>query len=230
MIFTGVLAGVAFLQFIAMLRQEKWMRANTKISEKSADAATKAAYAAQYSADAAKWEFIASHRPKLRIRNIDIHQTSAGDVMANGLRVAALPTVPLFKPGDHVTGQLYISNVGDSNANITEVGCWVKWMQGTLPMSRPYEGENGNVLDHPILDHPMEAGQTHPIHFRSDTPMGNEGALVRQCSNGWHIYVMGWVEYVDKLNTRRRTAFCREYRMPEGRFFAVTDPDYEHEE
>lgn len=174
----------------------------------------------------ARKEFLAAHRPKLRIRNIDIHPPSACYIMPNGVRAAASPTLPLFAPNNFVNGQLYISNVGDSRAIITEAGCWVKWMQGTLPMSRPYEGKDGNILGRRTL----EAGEPYTITFSSDTLMGNEGEFVRQCSNDWYIYVMGWVEYVDKLNTRRRTAFCRAYRMPEGRFFAVTDPDYEHEE
>ncbi len=38
-IFTGILAFVAFLQFIWMVRQEKWMRRNVRIAKESADTA-----------------------------------------------------------------------------------------------------------------------------------------------------------------------------------------------
>lgn len=233
---TVVIAG--FTIALAISTRRLWNEAKTasrialrsvRAATRSAKAAEIAARAAQYSADAAKSEFIASHRPKLRIRNVDVHQVLAGDILPNGSKPPALPVGPIFKPGDRVTGQLYISNVGDSAATVTEIGCWVKWMQSSLPMNRPYEGEDGNS-DADVVGREMAAGQTAPIHFMSDTPMGAEGPLVRQYSDGWHIYVMGWVEYLDKLGTRRRTAFCREYRMPEGRFFAVSDPDYEHEE
>jgi hypothetical protein len=173
---------------------------------------------------ASKEEFIATHRPKLRVRNIDIHQPRIGDVEARELRPRV--TSPLFTSGTHVSGQFYISNVGDTAAQITEIGCWVEWMREPLPMSRPYEGENGNVS----IQERLEAGQTLPVPFMSARLMGEEGTDVYRGNSNWRIYVMGWVEYVDDRRTPRRTAYCREYRSTEGRFFAVEDPDYEHEE
>ena len=80
----------------------------------------------------------------------------------------------------------------------------------------------------------LEAGQSMPVPFGSRLTMGPEGDDIRMFAGGWRLYVMGWIAYTDDLNNHRRTAFCRGYRQipnsPEGRFFPVNDPDYEHEE
>ena len=70
-----------------------------------------------------------------------------------------------------------------------------------LPACRP---ENGTVRNQPAED-PLI--QRRVLSRRSRPPL-----------------------YADDLKIVRRTAFCREYRPAERRFFAVDDPDYEHEE
>lgn len=49
---TAVLVFMAFLQLLAMKRQERWMRASVEVAEKSANAAKESADAAKESADA----------------------------------------------------------------------------------------------------------------------------------------------------------------------------------
>jgi hypothetical protein len=147
-------------------------------------------------------EFNATHRPKLHVRNIVIK--------------------PSFSKGKLLTGQFYISNVGSSPATITESHCESLCNVNGLPMERPYEGLDGN---NPIGKKTLLPGQSWPALFQSETPFLGFPEAHR-------LFVMGWVEYVDNGGTRRRTAFCREYIEKDGggRFYAVTDPDYEHEE
>lgn len=93
-------------------------------------------------------------------------------------------------------------------------------------MQRPYEGKDGNnPLGKPIIPNGASAvGQ-----FSSNLPFPGLHFDTQQRSN---VYVMGWVEYIDTSNVRRRTAFCRRYveRSGSRRFYPVEDPDYEHEE
>lgn len=167
-------------------------------------------------------EYIANHRPQLRIRNV----------------VVRLPTgrnapVRLFAPGYLVSGQLYVVNVGDTAATITETGCWVKWSKLPLPMDRPYEGQDPQPF---LRAQRLEPGASLPLPFQSVEVMGLVGEDLWLGNVGWKLWVMGWVAYTDDRKTPRRTAFCREYLpgppgAPEnGVFVAVNNPDYEHQE
>lgn len=164
-------------------------------------------------------ELILMQRPKLHVRNIVITNPKSAD---------SIPK-QLFAINEPVGGQLSIVNVGNTPAKITNIGCWVEWMEGELPMERPYEGENPN---YPISIQ-LKAGQSFTLKFLDDRRlMGKEGDLIRIGYHPHALYVMGYIEYVDDIGTPRRTTFCRQYRegLPEGRFVTVDDPDYEYEE
>lgn len=157
---------------------------------------------------------VMTQRPKLRVRNV----------------VATDPDLPT---GHYATGQFYVSNVGGTPAHIIESHCIVYWSSTGLPMKRPYEGENGNM---PIGKITISSGESFPALFQSDTPTERRADPSKKIVGGASVYVMGWIEYQDDLNIRRRTAFCREFKQPSGqafhsaRFYPVDDLDYEHEE
>jgi hypothetical protein len=165
---------------------------------------------------------IVTHRPKLRVRNI-VHRQP---------RPVHTQQPQLFASGHFVGGQFYVVNVGGTAAKIIDSYCLVHWKIGGLPMERPYEGQA--PIPTGLSGITLQPGETVPGIFQSERPMGSEGDNIRLCTDGWHIYVMGWIEYIDGIKVRRRTAFCREYqikqRTSEGRFYPVDDPDYEHEE
>lgn len=155
-------------------------------------------------------------RPRLKIRNIVID-------VAN-----EIPQPPLFRERYPISGHFYISNTGGTAAKISEIGVWVEWNQN-LPMERPYEGKHGVVCSATVL----EASQSIQWAFNSaddNKLMDSVAAKILAAEHGWALYIMGWVEYVDGLNTTRRTAFCRKYDVSKRRFFAVDDNDYEHTE
>jgi hypothetical protein len=173
------------------------------------------------SIDLARSEFAANHRPKLRVRNV---------VLENPLR-AELRRWYVFEPGQGVQGRLYVGNVGDSGATITNSHCRVFWTKEPLPMERPYENESGNnFLGNAVL----AAGAATLGTFHSVELIQDEAHAIGLGRDGWKLYVMGWVTYIDANQTSRRTSFCREYMVLEnsgrGRLFAVEDLDYENEE
>lgn len=165
-----------------------------------------------------KRELVLTQRPRLRVSNV---------ITKN------FPD--LYEQIDEpIMGQLYITNIGGMPAKIINVGCWVKLLQGGLPMERPYEGENPN---YPITAKLMP-GQSFPLTFVSDIKVGACDSVRRGLSVDI-LYIMGYVEYVDDIGNPRQSSFCREYRLPgktigedkrARRFFAVDDPDYEDEE
>ncbi len=183
---------------------------------------------------------ILAQRPRLRVRNI---------VVEHGLSE---------ERGTPIRGQFYVSNVGGTDAHVLESYCRAFIVFGhLLPMKRPYEGEDGN---NPVVIPPgtssvrVRPGEAETAIF--PLPGDEETAsaahpdrtviLTRDQYNGVFpkndielrvvnasrhtLYVLGWIRYCDKLGIIRRTAFCRRYDPVRGRFFAVHDRDYEHEE
>jgi hypothetical protein len=167
----------------------------------------------------AREEFISTNRPKVRVRNIDL----------------PIPRSP-WKQGDPppegvwVTGHLYVVNVGNSRARIIDSGCWVIERNGGLPMRRPYEGKSGTGVVKPCT---LAPGQEALGDIKGDTPlaMGARGILIGAAN--LYLWVMGWIAYVDDLDTPRRTYFCRVYKANTdtgGSYVAVANPDYEAED
>lgn len=166
----------------------------------------------------ARQSHVATHRPRLAVRNVVIR-----------VEELAWPGRSDLKVGHLVRGHLYVVNKGGYEAEITNALIMIyRTTAQHLPMERPYEGKNGNTG--PIAT-PLLAGQSISIPFNDDGPV-NEGQPIRP-----RLYVMGWIEYRDGgydaatgTQLTRRTAFCREYELSSQRFVRVKDEDYEHEE
>lgn len=164
-------------------------------------------------------EFNATHRPKLRIRNIVVRPPTE-------MHAAKFE---FFAGGYPVSGQLYADNFGDGNATILHSHCMVSWGHQPLPMEAPYEGSNGNeFLGHPSL----KPGASIPGVFQSIGVMPNEQVAVNiLCGNeGWRLWVMGWVEYADAERFVRRMRFCRIWSANDRRFIDVDNRDYDYED
>ena len=159
---------------------------------------------------------ILTQRPRLIVRNVVVKRSEN-----------TIPPRPLFERGMPVSGQFYISNVGGTPARIIEIGCWVEWYIGELPMERPYEGRNGDRLSTPIV---LQPSQSTPWPFTSEQNMGDEANSVLLNNDRWGICVLGWVAYKDDAEIERRTAFCRRWSVDRQRFMPVADTDYQHEE
>jgi hypothetical protein len=211
MTFTGALVVVGLLQFLVYAAQARYMRRGLRISDANVQAAQRAAIVAERT-------LVLTQRPKLIVRNV---------VVARLVPASQVPTF-VFLDGHLVTGQLYVVNVGGSDATIVDMGCWVEWTDQPLSMDRPYEGKSGNV---PIR-RTLSPGMSIPVPFQSERPMDESGRHLNtfKLDNAWHLYVLGWIEYKDALGLRRRTAFCRTYNPDVRGFEASWNPDYEHAE
>jgi len=218
---TALLFVVASVQAGLFVWQLILIRRSVRDTATAANAANASAEAAKLDANAAQRMLVLAQRPKLRVRNVVVSYPNP--MHRQPFR--------LFEPGELVSGQFYVVNIGGTVARIDEGDCRVYWTNQGLPMERPYEGQEIENMIPPIK---LEAGQSTPIPFASRKTMGSEGDDIRAFAAGWRLYVMGWIAYTDDLNNPRRTAFCREYRQiphnAEGRFFPIDDPDYEHEE
>jgi hypothetical protein len=218
---TVALAFVAAVQAGLFVWQLILLRGSVRDARTAANAANASAEAAKLEAYAAQRMLILTQRPKLRVRNV---------VVRYPVPIHRQP-FRLFEPGQPVSGQFYVVNIGGTVARLVEGDCRVYWTEQGLPMDRPYEGQGVETV---VPSYKLEAGQSSPITFQSRNIMGPEGDDIRVFAGNWRLYVMGWIEYTDDLDNHRRTAFCREYRQipggSGGRFFPIDDPDYEHEE
>jgi len=192
MIFTGVLAGVAFLQFIAMLRQEKWMRTNVKISENVSNATRE-------SADAS----VNTSRPILLPRVVEATQLKAPNV-ETGSEVQYNPKI-LF----------IFENYGKGIATITKVKAEL-FVFGNIPDTRQFT-DNVRLTTTRIVvpgeykaQHGDVFSEMNAIPARLSQPIisTDELALLRRIV--WpfkRFFLVGVVEYEDLLGFEYQGGF-----------------------
>lgn len=219
-IFNGLLALFTYRLYRVTAGLWDAARKQSEDIKQSIAVAKETADTAKIEAETARQSIIMTHRPRIRVRNVVVRQPNP----IHGV----IP--PLFAQGTYVTGQFDIANVGGTQAKIVETCCQVYWSDKGLPMERPYEGE-GPQMPQPVQQNIiLQAGEPYTALFQSAKLMNEKAPLIMQGSNNWRIYIMGWIVYEDAIGIKRRTAFCRVYRIADGRFFAVDDTDYEHEE
>lgn len=155
-------------------------------------------------------EFASTHRPKLRVRNINVKNTGSGPVKGR---------FTLIEPDEVMSGQLYVSNIGGSEATIKEIYVGFYGTETGLPMGRPYEGRDGNTRGFVAK---LGPGQSTPVLFdvaaesvMFDMHLPSAPRMINPLQD--KFYALGWVEYVDTGGRIRRTAFCRRYNHIENR-------------
>ena len=176
----------------------------------------------------AQWTFIsrefdATHRPRLRVRNINVKSIGGSSVNVAGGRVH-LPSLH-----DVFSGQFYVANMGTSEARIRDGYLMFFATRVPLPMARPYEGEDGNLM---MPRGWFPPGGSVPVLFdQALTSVYRLGDSFID-ENKTAIYALGWIEYENRRGRLWRTAFCREYDPGLWRFRRdrEPDPDYESEE
>jgi hypothetical protein len=175
------------------------------------------------SIELARKEFVCSQRPRLRVRNIIVSHPPKFPRKAS----------PIFTTGKHLKCEFFVSNIGGTPAEITESLAMIFQSSCGLPMRRPYEGRNGNLL---VPLGSLAPGQSAPLGFLSEEAIGNGAETIgTKVISAVRLFVMGWIEYRDDIGIVRKTAFCREFKRgpPDwdfGRFRRVGNRDYEHEE
>ncbi|CAN5305549.1 hypothetical protein BH10PSE11_BH10PSE11_06040 [soil metagenome] len=130
--------------------------------------------------------------------------------------------------GENLSGFAFVINTGREPATIVKTTCMTYWHQGHLPMYRPYnafepkEGifppQAGDcIID--ILEH-LGTGKAARWSFDTTVPPSYTPSTF--------LYLLGNVEFKDRLGTRHIVLFARKYDPGLGRFVAVeNNPDYE---
>jgi len=133
-----------------------------------------------------------------------------------------------MSPGEKLQGQFYVANIGDAESRIAEAYLTFWTSRDPLPMERPYEGKNGNLV---VRQNWIAPGSSIPVTFDEplETPDKMDSSFVNETMQV--IFAMGWVEYEDRAGNTRRTAYCRSYDSRTRRFIrGIDDPDYESED
>lgn len=153
---------------------------------------------------------IQTQRPKIQVRTFHFKHFSDPQE-PNGIL-----------PGSMLIGQFYIVNLGGTRARVKETH-YEFFITGErdLPGERPWEGKGGTKCESIF-----EAGQSKPFQFGREEPL-SPGQAFEIFSGSRRLYLMGWIDYIDGLNIRRTTRFCRLYDPASYRFAAVDDPEYE---
>jgi hypothetical protein len=166
-----------------------------------------AADAAKEAAEIARKEFIATNRPRVGVRKLELNLAWENS-----------------KPAE---AKLTIVNRGDSAAHI-------KTAHGILYFRSPEAGPGfryefdeyqGDIEGCPTG---LLAGESKIVKIKStDT----KETADRRLNGKWFIYAAGQIIYTDDVGTRRTTAFLREFKTGiDWVFRPVNDPDYEYED
>ncbi len=234
--FTGVLALVGLLQFVALIVQARVLRHHSGLIQQSVEQMRQAVAAYEgfvrsseamltltresneitaRATELTRQSLILVHRPRLIVRHVVVR--SQRNAITRELSDIAVAALTIASDG----GQLDIVNTGNSRTSITKAHS--EMFRGErLPMVPPYDGKPGADFD---LSLP--AGARCYIPFPSEI-YRHEASMVRE-EHGWErFWVLGWIEYTDDIGTLRRTGFCRQWSNDHRCFMPVDDSRYEY--
>lgn len=180
------------------------------IAKESADASKLAANAAQSTAQAAIHEFIASHRPKLILRDATTEQNM----------------------GELIAVNFIISNIGGTPATIIEGALRVNVFKGWQfePDNLPVVTNGGSDIDGKKL---MPGEQVH-LSFTSPTLRwsGGNDTCHTFLEPEYGMFFSGQIIYEDQDGIRRSMGFRRKYFSEQHRFLATgnNEPHYEYQD
>jgi hypothetical protein len=163
-------------------------------------------------------QFMAEHRPRLRVRNISISSTARdGSIFL----------------GRELSGHCYIDNIGGMTAVIEELFIGVYANQMGLPMDFPFEGAPGNIS---MTENWFNIGQSRRCDFVRPSPFATAEEAERAATGAFPLFALGWILYRDESDkgtaegVGQRYAFCRRWDASKRRFVPIeNDPDYEYE-
>lgn len=205
---TIILILVAGGQLVLFLKQLRLIDESLKPAQIAAEAAKK-------SADLAREEFIASHRPRLIVRRVQVRFTPA--INEHGIN-------------------LVIANIGDSiatnltgNINITVIPASQQsdFEKESMPKYGNQEINIGKLINRPPRNNPnLDARQRTFVFFGSDAI--NADSMVKIGRGESILYFYGYITYNDVNGISRDCGFFRTYNPSSEKFYAKDDdPDYE---
>jgi hypothetical protein len=203
MVFNGLLFLVAALEFVWIVRQERWMRESVKAANQGVAAAQKSADIAAIQTKLTRELFFASNPPRIVLRNVSLLQDGDGSRILYSL-----------------------VNSGGTQAKIIEsriIGEWCKRadaIRNVLSTGYNDIGEltlaQGEVVENLEYVIPPFLGLFWAL---LDTPGVTEAGV---------IYFAGSLLYEDPSGHRRRAFFRRAFDPKSGGFCRTDDPDHEY--
>ncbi|MFZ6767520.1 hypothetical protein ACO0LM_10575 [Undibacterium sp. Di26W] len=205
MIFTALLFSVTFLLWFATYRLSRDARST---GDRQASDMNRSLEIAENSVKLARDEFIASHRPKLILRDA----TSKQDMGA-----------PIFV-------RYIIANIGESDATIVTGALSVHFFKGYQfgPDNLP-ELNNGDSNIDPLV---IKAGEQYSLQYNASIGWASNNDTGTIFSEGeYGLFFSGQIVYADSRGTQRRTGFRRKYISGQHRFLTTeTGTHYEYQD
>lgn len=143
-----------------------------------------------------RMQFLATHRPKLRIRRID-HIVLA--------------------VGQQITAQIEVANIGASEAIIVQLGASVFFRDPTNPNAAQFSAIPADVTVPPI-----PAGKVALVSIRSGQVTTAPDIAAFQARTN-ELCALGILNYNDPMGVQRSTSFFRIFNHAGNRFVAAPD-------
>jgi len=225
-IWTGVLAGFTLLlvgvgawQVFLFRSQLRLMRDAVDDGKKTAEAALESAEMGRVAAQTSRDEFIATHRPRIRVKHLWIESDILGS--------------------DEIKISLVVVNHGDTSARHIqgEISTAVVRSDSQLPPKPFFSGEMVFTADVGELP----SGITLEFPHLTDHRILSTGDWTSVRMGTAFLYCYGYVDYLDAVGRLRRTTFCRVLRptvsgaalsAKNARFsrLDIEDEDYEYQD
>jgi hypothetical protein len=205
-VFTGVLAAGVLVQIWLLIKADSNARLGLEIG----------AQQAKISADQAEFgrlQFIATHRPKVRIKHVELSSNILDQ-----------------KP---ITANITLISEGPTDAFLQElgIGFFIERKGKILPPVSKFQPkkifENQRGL--------LKSGVSATFYNEGDGTSTAEGPAIGR--RDLNLYCVGYLHYADSVGNIRTSAFCRVLEFEQislswvdtGRFREFKDPDYEYE-
>ena len=163
---------------------------------------------AQKSIRLARDEFVAAHRPKLRVRQF---QWSLDDPEKQGAA-----------GNFHI--RYTVANVGDADAShvVIEAAFWIEVLPG---LDTPTPKRDAPATRSIAL---LKAGASAPVEYSAPGLWGR--VTIARTRGIWKVLFRGRVAYTDERGTRRETGFDRIFSAQNDLFIAVEGSEYAFED
>lgn len=167
----------------------------------------------------ARDEFVSNHRPIIRVRGVT--------VSAFGARFG----VNNFSHGQEIEIEFIVSNVGSTDANVTDGRYRVYCFNTPEPKNDSLFGEFPQKI--PGANFTLAPGEAKRLFVTTrivlNEPPAGERIMRQFAVENWRMHIIGHIDYRDKLDRKRQTGFLRELE-PGGGFRRIENSDYEYED
>jgi len=164
----------------------------------------------------ARLQHIAANQPKLVIRSISIDESPE--------------RLGIFAEGHLITGDIVVTNTGNTDAMILESGYRFLITSDALPMAPPLDRVDTLL----VPNEPLLAHESRSVDVMGEPPGQEANIIGMGRAARWEIYLMGFIRFSDDTGMERYMGFCRlfvrdnGYNQLGGRFVPVDNPDYEY--